>query len=358
MSFTAAVLTVSDKASIGERVDTAGPAVCRLLEDAGYRIIHTEIIPDGIGSVSSALLHCADELKAALILTAGGTGFSPRDLTPEATKTVLEREVPGIPEAMRAASMRITPRGCLSRGVAGVRGGSLIVNLPGSEKAAVENLSAVLDPIAHGLEMLRSHGSADCAAPVGSDVRIAPSDDPIAAQRQQEGCLPLEASEAGAAGVNDMPAAYQSRGGTEPQRDKVSPKATDEVKSSAAPSLDTWLAEAKQSESSGRIGMYLFHNGVVRETPRAQVREGKQDAPAVKGMRVSFDPEKLAAAVEETKQLPGVAYARAWLNEGVLQVGDPIMLVLVGGDIRPHVVDALQFLVGQLKTLCVKEEEF
>ncbi len=165
MSFTAAVLTVSDKASAHERVDTAGPAVVRLLESAGYTVVHTAIVPDGIESVSSALRFCADGLNTALILTVGGTGFSPRDLTPEATKAVIEREAPGIPEAMRAASMQITPRGCLSRAVAGIRGGSLILNLPGSEKAARENLSAVLDSLAHGLEMLRSPGSADCATP-------------------------------------------------------------------------------------------------------------------------------------------------------------------------------------------------
>ena len=95
--------------------------------------------------------------------TTGGTGFSPRDTTPEATKAVIERETPGIPEAMRAASMRITPRGCLSRSVAGIRGRTLIVNLPGSEKAARENILSVMEPLLHGLDMLASAGSADCA---------------------------------------------------------------------------------------------------------------------------------------------------------------------------------------------------
>ena len=318
MSYTAAVLTVSDKASRGERTDTAGPAVCRMLKAAGYEIVHTAIIPDGFESVSSALTDCADTRKASLILTVGGTGFSPRDLTPEATKAVLEREAPGLPEAMRAASMQITPRGCLSRGVAGIRGGSLIVNLPGSERAAAENLAAVLDPLRHGLEMLTSHGSAGCAAPA----------QPLPGQS-----LPLEGKVAAA----------------QPQTDEVSP---------VAPSLDAWLAEAKARPEAGRIGMYLFHSGVVRETPRAEVREGKKDAPAVTGMRVSFDPAALERAVGETKQLPGISYARAWLNAGTLRVGDPIMLVLVGGDIRPHVVDALQSLVGKLKTVCIKEEEF
>ena len=99
----------------------------------------------------------------ALILTTGGTGFSPRDITPEATKAVIEREAPGIPELMRAESMKITSRGCLSRSTAGIRGRSLIINLPGSEKAVRENIEAVIDPVKHGLDMLYSEGSADCA---------------------------------------------------------------------------------------------------------------------------------------------------------------------------------------------------
>lgn len=151
MKPTAAVITVSDAASRGAREDTAGPAVCRLLEEAGYRITDTRIVPDGIESVSAALCDCADRLRAALIVTTGGTGFSPRDLTPEATRRVIEREAPGIAEAMRAASLLVTPRGCLSRSVAGIRGESLIVNLPGSEKAARENLVSVLEPLSHGL---------------------------------------------------------------------------------------------------------------------------------------------------------------------------------------------------------------
>ena len=105
----------------------------------------------------------ADDRDIALVLTTGGTGFSPRDVTPEATERVCRRMVPGIPEAMRAASLRVTPRGMLSRGAAGIRGGTLIVNLPGSPKAAIENLEAVLPALEHGLEMLRG-GPADCAA--------------------------------------------------------------------------------------------------------------------------------------------------------------------------------------------------
>ena len=163
MKHTAAVITVSDKGARGERVDTSGPALRAILEQYGLTVVHTAIVPDENGDIQRELRTCADELGVSLILTTGGTGFSPRDITPEATKAVIERETPGIPEAMRAASMRITPRGCLSRSVAGIRGQTLIVNLPGSEKAARENILSVMEGLLHGLDMLRSGGSADCA---------------------------------------------------------------------------------------------------------------------------------------------------------------------------------------------------
>lgn len=163
MNYTAAVITVSDKASRGEREDTSGPNLIQLLENKGFDVRHSAIVPDEKNKIKSELCKCADELKIALILTAGGTGFSPRDITPEASMEVIERPCPGIPEAMRAESMKITPKGCLSRGAAGIRGLSLIVNLPGSKKAAEENILAVIDPLVHGLDMLYSEGSADCA---------------------------------------------------------------------------------------------------------------------------------------------------------------------------------------------------
>ena len=163
MTYTAAVITVSDKGSRGERQDTSGPAVAALLKEQGYEVVYTAIIPDEEQQIRETLLSCCDEKKIHLILTTGGTGFSPRDVTPEATLAVIQRQTPGIPEAMRAESMKITPRGCLSRSMAGIRGRSLIVNLPGSEKAAKENLMAVISPIGHGLQMLCSDGSADCA---------------------------------------------------------------------------------------------------------------------------------------------------------------------------------------------------
>lgn len=161
--YTAAVITVSDKGSRGERADTSGPMLKALLTEHGYSVTYTAIVPDEYGKIKDELIKCADKMHIALVLTTGGTGFSPRDITPEATEAVIERRTPGIPELMRAESMKITPRGCLSRSAAGIRKQSLIINLPGSEKAARENIEAVIDPVSHGLDMLYSEGSADCA---------------------------------------------------------------------------------------------------------------------------------------------------------------------------------------------------
>ena len=160
-SYTAAVITVSDKGARGERIDTSGPAVRELLEQAGFEVVHTAILPDERDRIEAELIRCADERHIALVMTTGGTGFSQRDITPEATLAVIERETRGIPEAMRWASLQITPRGCLSRSAAGIRGKTLIVNLPGSEKAARENLLAVIDPIGHGMDMLFAEGSSE-----------------------------------------------------------------------------------------------------------------------------------------------------------------------------------------------------
>lgn len=160
--FTAAVITVSDKGYAGQREDTSGPNLVRILKENEYDVVYTTIVPDDKEMIEAVLKKCADELKIALVLTTGGTGFSPRDITPEATMAVVERPTPGIPEAMRAESMRITPKGCLSRSVAGIRGRSLIINLPGSKKASEENIMAVIGAVEHGLEMLYSEGSANC----------------------------------------------------------------------------------------------------------------------------------------------------------------------------------------------------
>ena len=123
------------------------------------------------------------------------------------------------------------------------------------------------------------------------------------------------------------------------------------------PSMDSWLDEAKAHESAGKVGMYLMHNGVVRETARAQVRDGAEDTRPVTAMDFSCDREKLDAAVADTYKLPGIYYIRTWMAEGRLQAGDDIMYVLIGGDIRPHVMDALDYLIGRIKTECVSERE-
>ncbi|MDO5392838.1 MAG: molybdenum cofactor biosynthesis protein MoaE [Eubacteriales bacterium] len=123
------------------------------------------------------------------------------------------------------------------------------------------------------------------------------------------------------------------------------------------PSMDQWLKEAKAHESAPNIGMYLTHNGIVRQTARAKVREGAQDTRPVTGMFFSYDQEKVDAAIADTYQMEGIFYIRVWLNEGKLQVGDDIMYVLIGGDIRPHVVEALQSLVAKIKNECVIEKE-
>lgn len=161
--FNAAVLTVSDRCFRGERPDGAGPLVAELLQSAGYRVIQTAVVPDEQPRIEQILREIAGAGSVQLLVTTGGTGFSPRDVTPEATLSVCDRLAPGIPEAMRRASMEVTDRAMLSRAQAGIRHGTLIVNLPGSPRAARENLEAVLPALAHGLEML-SGAPADCAA--------------------------------------------------------------------------------------------------------------------------------------------------------------------------------------------------
>ena len=159
--YTASILTISDKCYEGLREDLAGPAVREILESAGYVVEYISIIPDEQDMIEHTLIKCADELDIALIVTTGGTGFSTRDVTPEATTAVCTRLTPGIPEAMRAESLKITNRAILARQQAGIRGESLIINLPGSPNAARENLNAVLPALEHGLEMLRGE-KRDC----------------------------------------------------------------------------------------------------------------------------------------------------------------------------------------------------
>ena len=162
-SFRCGVLTLSDKGARGERADTSGPELQQLLRAAGFIVAEYRIIADEKQLIEETLRDWADTLQLDLIVTTGGTGVSPRDLTPEATRNVIDREVPGLAEAMRMASLAVTPQAVWSRAFAGIRGTSLILNLPGSRKAARENLNAVLPALAHGLEKI--HGSQmDCAA--------------------------------------------------------------------------------------------------------------------------------------------------------------------------------------------------
>lgn len=160
--YTAAVVTVSDRSFRGERPDGGGPLVKDLLEKGGYSVSQMVLVPDEQDQIEQALRTLCATGDIALVVTTGGTGFAPRDVTPEATMAVCQRLTPGIGEAMRLASMAITPRAMLSRGQAGILNRTLIVNLPGSPKAAKENLEAVLPSLGHGLEMLRG-GLADCA---------------------------------------------------------------------------------------------------------------------------------------------------------------------------------------------------
>ncbi len=162
--FEASVITVSDKGYAGLREDRGGPLAAQILEEAGYRVAHRVMVPDEQSAIEDALIRAADEWKCALIVTTGGTGFSPRDVTPEATAAVCQRMAPGIAEYMRAQSLLVTNRAILSRAAAGIRGLSLIVNLPGSPKAVRENLSCILPPLEHGLQILRGEAG-ECAQP-------------------------------------------------------------------------------------------------------------------------------------------------------------------------------------------------
>ncbi len=158
----AGVLTISDKGSRGEREDTSGPVVCDILKSMGAVIDKYEIIPDEQEVIKSKLIQYADDLRLDLIVTTGGTGVAPRDLTPDATKDVIDRELPGMAEAMRMESFKITPHSVISRGVAGIRGRTLIINLPGSPKAASENLITIIKAIPHAVSKIKGD-PADCA---------------------------------------------------------------------------------------------------------------------------------------------------------------------------------------------------
>lgn len=149
----AVVVTVSTRAAAGVYADEAGPAVAAVLAEAGFAVEDPVVVPDGRAEVAGVLVAACE--RADLVVTSGGTGLHPRDLTPEATRDVLDREAPGFAEAMRAASLAVTPMGMLSRGVSGLRGSTLVLNLPGSPKGAVENLRAVLGVLPHALDQIR-----------------------------------------------------------------------------------------------------------------------------------------------------------------------------------------------------------
>lgn len=150
---TAAVVTVSDRCSRGERDDLSGPVLSEMLADTAQVISYT-IVPDERADIERVLIDLCDNMKCDVVFTTGGTGFAPRDVTPEATKAVCEKDVPGIPEAIRAKSLEITPRAMLSRATAGIRGKTLIINLPGSPKAVRESLEVVLPVLGHAVETL------------------------------------------------------------------------------------------------------------------------------------------------------------------------------------------------------------
>ncbi len=160
--FKAAIITASDKGSRGEREDLSGPAIQEMIEPEGYEVTVYKVLPDDQETLENEMKRIADEGLADIIFTTGGTGFSLRDVTPEATIAVSDRLVPGIPEAMRAYSMTITPKAMLSRAAAGIRKQTLIVNMPGSPKAVRESLEYIIGPLRHGLEILLGEAS-ECA---------------------------------------------------------------------------------------------------------------------------------------------------------------------------------------------------
>lgn len=162
LPFRMAVITVSDSGVAGTREDRSGPAIRDILQANGYPVVSTALLPDERDQIAAALMRLADDGLADCVFTTGGTGFSPRDCTPEATKQVCEREVPGIPEAIRAYSLRITPRAMLSRATAGIRKQTLIINLPGSPKAVRESLTYILPALSHGLAVLKGDAG-NCA---------------------------------------------------------------------------------------------------------------------------------------------------------------------------------------------------
>ncbi|HNU86093.1 MAG TPA: MogA/MoaB family molybdenum cofactor biosynthesis protein [Syntrophales bacterium] len=158
----AGILTLSDKGSRGEREDLSGPEASRMLREAGIETVHAEVVPDEAERIAAKLVEFADARRLDLVVTTGGTGVSPRDVTPDATLKVIDREIPGMAEAMRRESMLKTPHAMISRAVAGIRGQTLIVNLPGSPKGVRENLAVILPALTHAIEKIKGDPR-DCA---------------------------------------------------------------------------------------------------------------------------------------------------------------------------------------------------
>jgi len=161
MNLRIGILTSSDRSSRGERPDLSGPALAEIVKSQGWTVSRTIILPDDLNSLKETLSAWADADDLDVILTTGGTGFAPRDVIPEATRQVIEREAPGLAEAMRAESLKFTPHAMLSRALAGIRGKTIIINFPGSPKAAVENFQVVLPVLEHAVELLRESPEAE-----------------------------------------------------------------------------------------------------------------------------------------------------------------------------------------------------
>jgi molybdopterin adenylyltransferase len=155
MDYRVAILTVSDRSSRGERPDISGPTLAEIMRSHDWQVVRTAIVPDEQDVISQTIIDWCDDGSSDLILTTGGTGFSPRDVTPEATRTVIEREAPGLSEAMRREGARSTPHAMLSRGIAGIRNHCLVVNLPGSPKGASEDLNVIITVLAHAIQLIR-----------------------------------------------------------------------------------------------------------------------------------------------------------------------------------------------------------
>ncbi len=155
------LLTASDRSSRGERPDLSGPALAELIIAQGWQVVRTAVLPDEMDILRETLASWADSCEVDILLTTGGTGFAPRDVTPEATRLVIDREAPGLAEAMRLESLRSTPHAMLSRAVAGIRGRTVIINLPGSPRGAVENFKVVMPVLYHSIELLREEPDAE-----------------------------------------------------------------------------------------------------------------------------------------------------------------------------------------------------